>query len=73
MEVQKLGVMSMMMLMLVKMIVMICAAGDSLKYSPERTRSVSSLPVKGILETHDDGDDDNGGEIQSNPKSTYPQ
>ena len=32
--------------------------GESLKYSPQRTPSVSSAPVKGILETHEDGDDD---------------
>ena len=32
--------------------------GKSLKYSPQRTPSVSSAPVKGILETHEDGDDD---------------
>ena len=32
--------------------------GESLKYSPQRTPSVSSAPVKGILETHDDDDDE---------------
>ena len=35
--------------------------GESLKYSPQRTPSVSSAPVKGILETHEDGDDDDYG------------
>ena len=34
------------------------AAVGPLKYSPQRTPSVSSLPVKGILETHDGDDDD---------------
>ena len=38
------------------------AAVGPLKYSPQRTPSVSSLPVKGILETHDDDDDDDDGD-----------